>query len=162
MLVGPAMPTPTGADAAAAQLLRARRQCVLRHKENWLTMWTRRPVTVALAIFSSSDASSRCSRYARMAFRIGADADFLDAGVRKPPFWITASASAIRPGGIDVAADHQQALRTGFAASRAADPAAYRHLAVVSPRYGRPVRAPLCAVLRQPRLSRPAAASGLP
>ena len=35
---------------------------------------------------------------------------------RRPPFWITASASANGPGGIDVAADHQQPPHVGLAA----------------------------------------------
>ena len=55
------------------------------------------------------------SRYARMAFRIGADADFLDTVTAQVAFLDHRERIGIGPGGIDVAADDQQAPHTGFA-----------------------------------------------
>ena len=50
-----------------------------------------------------------------MAFRIGADADLLDAGFAQVAFLDHRQRVGIRPRGIDVAADHEQAADVGFA-----------------------------------------------
>ena len=51
-----------------------------------------------------------------MAFRIGADADLLDAGLAQAAFLDHRQRIGKRPGGIDVAADHQQPAHVGLAA----------------------------------------------
>ena len=83
--------------------------------ENWLTMWTRRPSASAVAIFSSSAASRRAGRNARMAFRIGADADLLDAGFAQAALLDHRQRIGEGTGRFDIAADHQQPAHIGFA-----------------------------------------------
>ena len=110
------MPIFTGVAMPQARNCLSQARMRSGENENWLTMCTRKPLRGGGGDLFVERRFQPAGRDARMAFRIGADADLLDAGLAQAALLDHRQRVGKRPGGIDIAADHQQPPHVGFAA----------------------------------------------
>ena len=144
------MPTFTGLAMPQARNFRSQAKMRSGENENWLTIWTRKPVRGGGGDLLVERGFKPPGRNAVMAFRIGADADLLMPASRRRPFWITASASGNGPDRVDVTADHQQAAHIGFAAQAGEQICQVRRRrGLAARRYGSPAPSPISAATRR-------------